>query len=87
MTRTPCRRRSRTSRTLSARPFRTGAALAGERYQRGRTSYLDVIDAQRGVFQAERDEVQLCGHQIVSTILLAKALGGGWNGGERGAAE
>ena len=57
---------------------RTTATLADERYQRGLTSYLDVVDAQRAALQAERAEVQLAGQRAVSTILLAKALGGGW---------
>jgi multidrug efflux system outer membrane protein len=54
------------------------AALANERYQRGLSSYLDVVDAQRVALQAERQETQLRGQRAISTILLAKALGGGW---------
>lgn len=61
---------------------RTTAALAGERYQQGLTSYLDVVDAQRAALQAERTEVQIQGQRAVSTILLAKALGGGWERGQ-----
>jgi multidrug efflux system outer membrane protein len=61
---------------------RDTAALAEERYQRGLSSYLDVVDAQRAVLQAERTEVQLNGQRNVSTILLAKALGGGWEGNQ-----
>jgi multidrug efflux system outer membrane protein len=55
--------------------------LANERYQRGLTSYLDVVDAQRAALQAERQDAQLRGQRAVSTILLAKALGGGWESG------
>ena len=57
---------------------RDTAALANERYQRGLSSYLDVVDAQRAVLQAERQETQLRGQRAVSTILLTKAIGGGW---------
>lgn len=57
---------------------RDTAALANERYQRGLSSYLEVVDAQRAALQAERQDTQLRGQQAVSTILLAKALGGGW---------
>lgn len=57
---------------------RDTAALANERYQKGLTSYLDVVDAQRAALQAERQDTQLRGQRAVSTILLAKALGGGW---------
>lgn len=54
------------------------AALANERYQKGLSSYLEVVDAQRAALQAERQDTQLCGQRAISTILLAKALGGGW---------
>jgi outer membrane protein, multidrug efflux system len=54
------------------------ASLAAERYRTGLTNYLDVVDARRAVLQAERQDRQLRGQQAVSTILLAKALGGGW---------
>jgi outer membrane protein, multidrug efflux system len=57
---------------------RDTAALANERYQRGLSSYLDVVDAQRIALQAERQDTQLRGQRAISTILLAKALGGGW---------
>jgi outer membrane protein TolC len=57
---------------------RDTAALANERYERGLTSYLDVVDAQRAALQAERQDTQLRGQRAISTILLAKALGGGW---------
>jgi multidrug efflux system outer membrane protein len=60
---------------LSARDT---AGLANERYQRGLSSYLDVVDAQRAALQAERQETQLRGQRAISTILLAKAMGGGW---------
>jgi multidrug efflux system outer membrane protein len=57
---------------------RDTAALANERYQQGLSSYLDVVDAQRGVFSAERQATRLLGERAVSTVLLAKAVGGGW---------
>jgi multidrug efflux system outer membrane protein len=57
---------------------RDTAALANERYQKGLSSYLDVVDAQREALKAERQDAQLRGQRVVSTILLAKALGGGW---------
>lgn len=63
-------------RTLAA--ARDTAALAHQRYQRGLSSYLDVIDAERGVFGHAREEAQQRGQQAAATVLLAKALGGGW---------
>jgi multidrug efflux system outer membrane protein len=58
---------------------RDTVALANERYQRGLSSYLEVVDAQRVALQAERQVAQLHGQRAVSTIQLAKALGGGWS--------
>ena len=40
------------------------------------------MDAQRTALQAERQDTQLRGQRVVSTILLAKALGGGWENPE-----
>jgi outer membrane protein TolC len=39
---------------------------------------LSMVDAQRAALQAKRPDVQLRGQCAISTILLAKALGGGW---------
>ena len=66
---------------LSARDT---ASLANERYQRGLSSYLEVVDAQRAALQAERQAAQLSGQRAISTILLAKAIGGGWERGSSG---
>jgi multidrug efflux system outer membrane protein len=57
---------------------RDTTVLANERYQKGLSNYLDVVDAERAALQAERQQVQLRGQRAVSAILLAKALGGGW---------
>ncbi len=57
---------------------RDTASLANERYQKGLSNYLDVVDAQRLALQAERQQTQLLGQRAISTILLAKSLGGGW---------
>lgn len=65
------------NRALAA--ARDTVTLANERYRQGLSSYLDVVDAQRVALQAERQDVQLRGQRAVSTILLAKALGGGWD--------
>lgn len=58
---------------------RDTVTLADERYRKGLSNYLDVVDAQRLALQAERQQAQLRGERAISTILLAKALGGGWN--------
>jgi len=37
-----------------------------------------VVDTQRAALDAERQQTQLNGQRAISMILLAKALGGGW---------
>ncbi len=61
---------------LSARD--TGA-FATERHQRGLSNYLDVVDAQRAALHAERLVAQLDGQRTIATVLLVRALGGGWD--------
>jgi multidrug efflux system outer membrane protein len=53
--------------------------IANNRYIGGVTSYLDVITAQTTLLNSERLKTQLLGQQMVSSIYLVKALGGGWD--------
>jgi outer membrane protein, multidrug efflux system len=57
---------------------RRAADLAGDRYQAGIVSYLEVVDADRGALQTERASAQLAGERLIATVQLIKALGGGW---------
>jgi multidrug efflux system outer membrane protein len=52
--------------------------LAEVRYRGGVSNYLEVLDAQRSLFDAELDSVQAVRDQLVALIRLYKALGGGW---------
>ncbi|MGI4812303.1 MAG: efflux transporter outer membrane subunit [Janthinobacterium lividum] len=54
------------------------AQLSRLQYKEGQTSYLDVIEAERTVFETQRVAAQLTGAQAVSTVNLIRALGGGW---------
>lgn len=54
-------------------------AIANNRYVGGVTNYLDVITAQVTLLDSERLEMQLLGQQMVSSVYLVKALGGGWD--------
>ncbi len=53
--------------------------IANNRYIGGVTSYLDVINAQTTLLVSERLQTQLLGQQMVSSVYLVKALGGGWD--------
>lgn len=52
--------------------------LAELRYRGGVAAYLEVLDAQRALFDSEMDETQTIGAHLVSLVRLYKALGGGW---------
>jgi NodT family efflux transporter outer membrane factor (OMF) lipoprotein len=58
---------------------RRALTIANNRYIGGVTSYLDVITAQTVLLTSERLETQLLGQQMVSSVYLVKALGGGWD--------
>jgi multidrug efflux system outer membrane protein len=53
--------------------------LADARYQGGRASYLDVLTAQRSLFEAELGLARTRRAQLTSIVQLYKALGGGWS--------
>ena len=57
---------------------RRALEIANNRYVGGVTNYLDVITAQTTLLSNQRLETQLRGQQLVSTVYLVKALGGGW---------
>jgi outer membrane protein, multidrug efflux system len=52
--------------------------LAEVRYRGGVSDYLEVLDAQRSLFDAQLDAVIAVRDQLVALIRLYKALGGGW---------
>ncbi|MBU0726167.1 MAG: efflux transporter outer membrane subunit [Alphaproteobacteria bacterium] len=54
-------------------------ALARERYDGGYTGYIEVLDAQRALFQAELDRVSTQRDRLQASVDLYKALGGGWS--------
>lgn len=47
-------------------------------YDNGYTSFLQVLDAEREYFNAEYEKSVALQNQLISTVRLYKALGGGW---------
>jgi multidrug efflux system outer membrane protein len=47
-------------------------------YDNGYTSFLQVLDAERESFNAEFEKSLALENQLISTVRLYKALGGGW---------
>jgi NodT family efflux transporter outer membrane factor (OMF) lipoprotein len=54
--------------------------LANDRYEGGLDTYLDVITAQQTLLTNQRQMVQIEGQQMLTSVYLLKALGGGWQG-------
>ena len=50
-------------------------------YDTGIIAYLNVINAEQTLLNNEQSEVQAVKERLVSTVLLIKALGGGWDSG------
>ena len=49
------------------------------RYKGGVATYLEVIIAQSATLTNQRVSVDILGRRMVASVLLIKALGGGWD--------
>jgi multidrug efflux system outer membrane protein len=58
--------------------LRDASRLANLRYRGGVSSYLEVLDTERQLFDAERQLARAFRDQLLSVAQLYKALGGGW---------
>ncbi|HEX7785957.1 MAG TPA: TolC family protein, partial [Methylomirabilota bacterium] len=57
---------------------RDTSRLANMRYTGGVSSYLEVLDSERQLFDAELGVVRSYRDELLAVIRLYKALGGGW---------
>ena len=53
--------------------------IALNRYTGGLVTYLDVVTAQQSLLTNQRQSAQIQGGQLVASVMLVKALGGGWD--------
>jgi outer membrane protein, multidrug efflux system len=53
--------------------------IATSRYVGGLVSYLDVVNAQQSLLINEQELAVIRGQRLVTSVLLVKALGGGWD--------
>jgi NodT family efflux transporter outer membrane factor (OMF) lipoprotein len=53
--------------------------IASNRYSGGLVSYLDVVNAQQNLLNNEQELAVIQGQKLVTSVLLIKALGGGWD--------
>lgn len=68
-----------TTQAAAVEDARRALEIANNRYVGGVTNYLDVITAQTTLLNNQRLHTQLLGQQMVSSVYLVKALGGGWD--------
>jgi multidrug efflux system outer membrane protein len=74
-------RRSRERLEVQTRQIdtlRNYARMARLRFETGHTSYLEVLDAERSLFNAELAQAQTKGALFQALVNLYKAMGGGW---------
>lgn len=69
------RRGSESERVVAERKV---VDLAELRYTGGVADYLEVLDAQRNLFDAELSETSSLRDEVVALIQIYRALGGGW---------
>jgi len=53
--------------------------IATSRYTGGLVNYLDVVSAQQTLLNNEQELAVIQGQTLVTSVLLVKALGGGWD--------
>jgi multidrug efflux system outer membrane protein len=61
--------------------------ISSSRYDGGLVSYLDVVTAQQNLLNNEQQLAVIEGQRLVTSVLLVKALGGGWDASSLAAAQ
>lgn len=67
------------SQQLAVDAARRTLDIASNRYTGGLVSYLDVVNAQQNLLNNEQELAVIQGQKLVTSVLLIKALGGGWD--------
>ncbi|MBW2444485.1 MAG: efflux transporter outer membrane subunit [Deltaproteobacteria bacterium] len=67
------------ARTRQVVAARNAARLSRARYDGGVVDYLEVLESERSLFNAELEESRTLGESLTAVVTLYKALGGGWN--------
>ena len=66
------------AREMQTRAAINASVLSRARYNGGVTSFLEVLDTERSLFQAELASSEVRRARLDSIVALYKALGGGW---------
>jgi outer membrane protein, multidrug efflux system len=76
------RREARIQQEALTTAARETTRLANLRYTGGVTPYLEVLDSERLLFDAELNLVRIQRDELLAVVRLYKALGGGWQGSD-----
>lgn len=71
-------KRQAAAQAATADAARRALELSQKRYESGLVAYYEVLDSQRILLRAEQENTRIQGERFLSTVLLIKALGGGW---------
>jgi multidrug efflux system outer membrane protein len=72
------RQAARAEQETLVQVLRNATDLSNVRYDGGVTSYLEVLDNQRQLFEAELDLARARRNELLAVVGLYRALGGGW---------
>jgi multidrug efflux system outer membrane protein len=70
---------ARQSQAAAVDSSRRQLDIATSRYVGGLVNYLDVVSAQQNLLTNEQEAAVIQGQRLVTSVLLVKALGGGWD--------
>ncbi len=65
-------------KTKETNELKAGLMVAGELYNAGFATYLEIITAQRNVLDAELQQIILMNKMMLAAVDLYRSLGGGW---------
>jgi len=68
----------RTALEAQVADLQRSVGLSGDRYDNGRASYFEVLEAQQQLFPAQDALAQNQADELIAAVNLYKALGGGW---------
>lgn len=70
---------ARKTQELAVDAARRTLDISEDRYKGGLVNYLDVVTAQQNLLSNEQEAAVIQGQRLVTSVLLVKALGGGWD--------
>jgi len=78
---------ARKSQQQAVDAARRALDISTSRYSGGLVNYLDVVTAQQNLLADEQQLAAIQGQRLVTSVLLVKALGGGWDASSLAAAQ